>query len=56
MVRLAVLTLLSRPDVSNLAVVAIGIRYASHVAVMSDLGFKGFDEALNDLVRVDVVR
>ena len=55
-VRLAMLALLSRPDVSDLAVVSIGIQLASHTAVMSDLGFKGFDETLNDLIRVRVVR
>ena len=55
-VRLAVLALLSRPDVSDLAVVGIGIGLASNVAVMSDLGFKGFDATLNDLIRVRVLR
>ena len=55
-VRLAVLAVLSRPDVSDLAVVSIGIGLASYVAVMSDLGFKKLDETLNDLVRVRVVR
>ncbi len=55
-VRLAVLAMLSRPDVSDLAVVSIGTGLASYVAVMSDLGFKKLDETLNDLVRVRVVR
>ena len=55
-VRLAMLTVLSRPDVSDLAVVSIGTGLASYVAVMSDLGFKKLDETLNDLVRVRVVR
>jgi hypothetical protein len=39
-VRLAVLAMLSRPDVSDLAVVSIGIGLASYVAVMTDFGFK----------------
>jgi glycopeptide antibiotics resistance protein len=55
-VRLAVLAMLSRPDVSDLAVVSIGIGLASYVAVMTDFGFKKLDETLNELVRVSVVR
>ena len=39
-VRLAVLAMLSRPDVSDLAVMSIGIGLASYVAVMTDFGFK----------------
>ncbi|MOA55332.1 hypothetical protein D3C78_1791090 [compost metagenome] len=55
-VRLAMLALLSRPDVSDLAVVSIGIELASPIAIMSDLGFKGYDETLNDLIRIREIR
>ncbi len=50
-----VLPLLPSPDVTHLGVVCVLIHKFRHLAIVLDLGFKGFDETINNLVRECVI-